>query len=531
MKLLRKCGCTGGVMVLIFACAMQAQTPLATTIGTLLADQKIEGAHWGISVTEMDGTPIYALDDDKLFQPASNVKLFTTAAALDILGPTRTFRTTISAHGILTGKEHLKGDLFLIGTGDANLSGRTIPYKLNADDAAPPLHYLEEMAAQVAQTGLKIVDGDLHAGDEQFRDQPYAEGWNLDDLPWGYAAPVSALSVNDNELKIVIRPATEKGHPASIEITPTIPYYTVQMDITTGPADSPAQIRAERAPSSKQLHLFGSIPLRGAPDVEHLSIDNPAEFAGIALKELLQQHGVIVTGKVIVDTETVPDNDPLSFREESREPIPMMATMRPGLSFDSKAGIFQPGQDRLDGELTHHDSPTVLEDVVVTNKDSLNLHAELLLRQMGWYWFHNIHADVLGARVIRQFAINAGVQPDDFIFYDGSGLSNYDVATPRAFTQILRYATTQPWGVDYKASLPVGGVDGTLEHRFTKVPLKGNVFAKTGTLSEDRALSGYVICASGKTVVFSILVGDHLPGSTADRDVMDKIVAAIAAAN
>jgi len=105
------------------------------------------------------------------------------------------------------------------------------------------------------------------------------------------------------------------------------------------------------------------------------------------------------------------------------------------------------------------------------------------------------------------------------------------LVTPRATARLLQYASGQPWFADWKSSLPVGGVDGSLEERFAKAPLKGKVFAKTGTLGEARALSGYLECASGKTVIFSIMVGNHLPQTHADRDVMDRIVAAIAAAN
>ena len=120
---------------------------------------------------------------------------------------------------------------------------------------------------------------------------------------------------------------------------------------------------------------------------------------------------------------------------------------------------------------------------------------------------------------------------DDFVFFDGSGLSGHDLVTPRATVRLLQYASVQPWFADWKSSLPVGGVDGSLEGRFTTAPLKGHVFAKTGTLGEARALSGYVECASGRTVIFSIMVGNHLPQTNADRDVTNKIVAAIAAAN
>jgi len=136
-----------------------------------------------------------------------------------------------------------------------------------------------------------------------------------------------------------------------------------------------------------------------------------------------------------------------------------------------------------------------------------------------------------GARVVRQFLLSAGIDKDDFVFFDGSGLSGHDLVTPRATARLLQYASGQSWFADWKSSLPVGGVDGSLEGRFMKAPLKGKVWAKTGTLGEARALSGYVECASGRTVIFSIMVGNHLPQTNADREVTNKMVAAIAAAN
>ena len=133
--------------------------------------------------------------------------------------------------------------------------------------------------------------------------------------------------------------------------------------------------------------------------------------------------------------------------------------------------------------------------------------------------------------MVRAFLLHAGLDADDFIFYDGSGLSAKDLVAPRATTQLLSFASTQPWFTQWKAALPIGGVDGTLSSRFKDAPLKGHVFAKTGTLGESRALSGYIDCASGKQVVFSIMVDNHSPTTSADRAVMDKIVAAIAAEN
>jgi D-alanyl-D-alanine carboxypeptidase/D-alanyl-D-alanine-endopeptidase (penicillin-binding protein 4) len=177
--------------------------------------------------------------------------------------------------------------------------------------------------------------------------------------------------------------------------------------------------------------------------------------------------------------------------------------------------------------LATHVSPTLAEDVTVTNKVSQNLHAELLERVLGRLEGQD-GSIAQGARVVRQFLVSAGVDPGDFLFYDGSGLSPADLITPRAATTLLAFAARQPWGELYRSSLPIGGVDGSLAGRFAG-ELKGKVFAKTGTLSEVNALSGYVTTASGKTLVVSVLCNDRQPAGDAARVAVDKIVEAIAA--
>ncbi len=180
--------------------------------------------------------------------------------------------------------------------------------------------------------------------------------------------------------------------------------------------------------------------------------------------------------------------------------------------------------------LASHTSGPLVDDVVLTLKLSKNLHAEAMLRRLA-ATFGTENTVVQGVRVVRQYLIDQGFDPDAVALYDGSGLSTKDLVTPGAQAQLLAFAATQPWFPQWKAALPIGGVDGTLASRFGTAPLKGNVFAKTGTLGESRALAGYVQCASGHQVIFSILVDNHQPGTTPDRAVMDKIVEAIAASN
>ena len=511
-------------------------TQLAQTVAALLSDPAVARDHWGIAVVGMDGSPIYSLNEAQLFQPASNAKLFTTAAALALLGPQTVYQTKVLAQGTLSADGKLTGNLILAGVGDANLSGRELPYvapeelQTPAQPPAEPLRYLEDMADQVAASGLKEMTGDIIGDDTFFPWQPYAPDWAIDDAVWAYGAPVSALSINDNQIKVTVTPGVVAGAPAIVKLDPATPYYALTSSVTTGAAKTGSTVQIERGPGSKTLRIYGTIAARAQPDIEEIAMEDPAEYAAIALKAMLEARGILVAGRarprhrILLDTE--------SFHRESFEAF--------GAAVQASAQqqvIEPPDEAQFDAAvsgsqakiLATHTSPPLLQDVVVTNKVSQNLHAELLLRQLGAARGRE-GTIAQGARVVRQFLLVAGIDKDDFVFFDGSGLSGHDLVTPRATVQLLRYATEQTWFAEWKNSLPIGGVDGSLEGRFSKPPLKGKVFAKTGTLGEARALSGYVVCASGRTAIFSIMAGNHLPQTSADREAMDKIVAAIAAA-
>lgn len=498
--------------------------PLKIQIAELLADPAVSRAHWGIVVTDMDGKQIYAMNEGQLFQPASNNKIFTTATAMALLGPSATTETRIVAKGIFNGPSKLAGDIVLIGAGDANLSGRPLPYvePANRPNPAPPasdpLRYLAQMADQVAATGLKVVNGDVVGDDTLFPWEPYPEDWTIDDAVWGYGAPVSALTINDNQIKATVTPGDTAGKPATLTLSPSIPYYKIDFSVMTGAPQSGSSVEMERIPGSKHLRIYGSIAVDAKPDVEEVAIQDPAEYAAVALKSLLEARGIEVTGKARAQHR--PPTDTQGFLEESSQPVPDLTERAPAATANP-----------VEKQLASHISPLLEENLVVTNKVSQNLHAELFLHQLGVTVLGD-GSTAAGVRVIRAFLTDkVGIDKDDFVFFDGSGLSGHDLVTPRAAAKLLQYASTQPWFADWKRSLPIGGEDGTLAERFPQPPLKDHLFAKTGTLGEARALSGYLECASGKTVIFSIMVDNHTPRTHADRDAMDKIVAAVAETN
>jgi D-alanyl-D-alanine carboxypeptidase/D-alanyl-D-alanine-endopeptidase (penicillin-binding protein 4) len=383
------------------------------------------------------------------------------------------------------------------------------------------------MADEVAATGLKVVNGDVVGDDTLFPWEPYPQDWSIDDTVWGYGAPVSALTINDNQVKVTVTPAAVAGQPATVVVDPAVPsYYTLDVSVITGEKKSGSHVQMERALGSKVLRVYGAIAVDAPPDEEEVAIHDPAEYAAVALKGMLEARGIVVTGRARAQHRV--SNDAQGFLEGMKVPGQEGAVVTGGNTGGSCLGT---PPDSAERTLASHISPPLLEDVIVTNKVSQNLHAELWLHHLGRKVFCGDGSTLKGARMVRAFLENAGIDKDDFVFFDGSGLSGHDLVTPRATARLLKYASTQPWFADWKKSLPVGGEDGSLMERFGKAPLKDHVFAKTGTLGEARALSGYLESASGKTVIFSIMVGNHMPQTTKDRETMDKIVAAIAAEN
>lgn len=511
---------------------------LAREITAIITQPPLDRAHWGIDVVDLEtGKTLFSQNAEQLFLPASNAKLFTTAAALAIAGPEYRFRTTVEAEGRIDGKGRLLGDLAIIGRGDPNISGRALPYALKTQRTPPHTQILEEMADQVARSGLKIVDGDLIGDDTFYAFERYAEGWAVDDLQWVDGAPVSALTFNDNVVFLNIQPGEQPGDKALITVEPETGYYELDNRVVTTAAGVTKRIGIHRDPGSKRIVLWGSLPLGDAGMKEPLAIEDPAEFVAQLFRSLLERRGITIRGKArarhgegaqffdplppLANLPAPNSNQPAANRPAG---TPGMAgsVQQPGATQGENPLSATPAQGAPEAEspsankvLAEHFSAPLLDDIRVTNKTSQNLHAELALRLAGK--LRGTGGSFEGGReAVKQFLLQAGLKEDEFAFLDGSGLSRRDLVTPAATVQLLIYAARQPWGPAFEESLPVSGVDGSLADRFQNTPAAGLIHAKTGSLSHVNALSGYGQTQKGRRFLFSIFCNNHnLPGSKA----------------
>jgi len=480
-------------------------------IEEMLQDPEAARAFWGIDAVSLDtGQTLVAINADKLFAPASNAKLFTTAAVFGLIGPDYRFKTTVETMGTLDKYGRLDSDLVLVGRGDPNLSGRTLPYSMHTERKAPPIQVLQQLADQLVQHGLKYVDGDLVADDSYFVWERYGEGWSQDDLAREWGAPVSALTINDNVIFVNIMPADRPGERAFLNITPFPEYYKIDNRVMTTPAGSePRTVSINREPGSNQITFWGNISQDDPGFGEALAIEDPADFAARLLRELLEERGVTIYGRTrthhteLASTQTFSVTSLASGGGDStRPPIPTPLI------------------------LASYQSQPIAEDLTVINKVSQNLHAELMLRLLGKE--KGTSGSIAGGlEVLRSFLIAAGIRPDQFAFYDGSGLSREDLVTTQAVTELLRYAWQQSWGKAYADTLPVAGIDGSLSDRFRNTPAVGRVRAKTGSLTHVYTLAGYATTLSGEHIAFSVMTNDDTEPTKKALDRIDRIVLAL----
>ena len=467
-------------------------------LDALVAEPPFDRVHWGVlAVDAQSGEPVYELNPDLLFIPASNMKLPVTVAALGLLGPDYRWQTTFFARS-LPFDGRLDGDLYLPAAGDPTLGE---PFHPSGEDA------LGAIADSLLHAGAAEISGRLVVDASAWDSISVAESWMVEDLPVTAGATGGAFAVDRGVLEIRIRGAARAGEPAMAEWTPRgrdagEPSPFVVSRVVTAPAGETADLVTSYRPESRRWLVEGRIGAGQELTLRRAARD-PVRLAVSTLERVLADRGIRSgDGAEILWDRAVP----LGRRCESGRIASCAEMLR-------IAGV---------------PSPPLHEVVAAILGPSQNWMAEQLVRTLGeengarGSWAEGFR--VMGEHLERV----AGIGAEDVNWEDGSGLSNHNLISPRALVSLLRHARREPWGELFRAGLAQPGLEGTtLASRLEG--LEGRVFAKTGSLSHVNALSGYLVTSGGREIVFAILTnGANLPA----RDVrgrIDALVGALAA--
>lgn len=433
---------------------VRVRANLRRDIDELLTGPALKDAEVGLHIVRlMDGVELYAHQPDRSLIPASNIKILTTAAALHYLSPDYRFRTEVYAdvddRGIVTGNMYIKGH------GDPWL----VPERLWF------------LASRIYFLGVRAVRGNLIIDDTFFEGSPDANGFEQDHSTNSYMAKSSAFSVGFNSLLVHILPGSEPGKPAKILIDPISRYAKVVGTVNTvARRRSYIEVDIEPYNDRSVVKVNGRISINSRGRGYWRRVDNPPVYSGEVLKSMLRQVGIVVKGRV-------------------------------------KVGVVPEDADRL----VSLSSPRLADLVERVNKHSNNFMAAQIARTLGAEVYGEPGSWTKGRRAIEAFlADEVGIKRGQYMLGNASGLHDVNRLSTRQLTQILAYVYAQPSiRPEFVASLAVAGGSGTLSERMTDTDAVSLLRAKTGTLSTASALSGYVTCASGEVLAFSILVNGY----------------------
>ncbi|MBC11879.1 D-alanyl-D-alanine carboxypeptidase/D-alanyl-D-alanine-endopeptidase [Rubrivirga sp. SAORIC476] len=482
------------LLIALVAVRADAQTTstragLAELITEALDASAFNDAYWGAYVVNLsNGEVLYDRNAERRFIPASNMKLLSTAAALDALGPDFQYATRLYADGPIQNGT-LLGALVVRGAGDPSFGGR-----FRDGDA---LGVFRQWADSLRALGIRRVEGPVVGDDDVFDNVPLGQGWQWDDLKWYYGAEISGLQFNEGTVHVEVR-GTSPGQPARIVAEPDYGYVRF-VNRSTTTAGGSIREGYDRALGDNVFTVTASVPA-GRTETEDLSIVNPTDYFSSTLIGVLRDHGIEVAGEAV-------DVD-----EWGRRPRYEMLT-----------------------RVATHISPSLAEIVQQTNEDSNNLYAEHLLRTMGAYVYRGTDLPTgsafAGFEATKPFLQRLGVDPESFRVADGSGLSALNRLTPFGLVSILRGMHEHPDRATreaFEASLPVGGYTGTLRNRYRSGDARGNVRAKTGYISGARTLSGYVTSERGDVLAFSLLCNNYTTSTSRVNQAQDQIVELLA---
>ncbi|MGI8907721.1 MAG: D-alanyl-D-alanine carboxypeptidase/D-alanyl-D-alanine endopeptidase [Candidatus Sumerlaeaceae bacterium] len=478
-------------------------------------------SRWGIAVFDLQTSELlYERDIAKSFMPASNMKLYTTAAALEQLGSDFSYATRIHATGTTTSKGVLRGNLVVVGSGDPSVSGRYIEDK-------PTTAILREWAQAVKSAGIRRVDGAVIGDDDVFDDESRTGSWQLDYYQEWYAAENSGLTINDNCWDVVIKPGRKPGDPAIIE-TPLPSKYVrfINRVTTSGPKRRGSGVASGAESSTATASAADELSTSTADTTASEESSDPP----IEIVRELDRNDITLSGTIAVDHEPFKEwgsvhNGTLFtaalFAEElTRQGI----RVAEGAKDIDDLDVLRATKLKADrGILVHtHVSPPLSKIIATINKPSQNFYADQLLKTLGAQTYGQGNYDS-GRRAVRDFLTTAGIQQTGSLrMSDGSGLSRQNLVEPQMTLALLQFMARSRYAADFEASLPIMGVDGTLKSRLRRTAAHRNVYAKTGTINSVRSLSGYLTTAGGHKLAFCMMANNFSVPTRAATEAQDK---------
>lgn len=459
----------------------QETTNLAGKIDEVLKDSRLEGTVTGVTVRHADTAEVlYSQFGDKRLRPASNMKILTSAAALDVLGPDHQFETELLTDGSLRGIV-LQGNLYLKGKGDPTLMKEDF----------------DQFARELKDQGIKKIKGNLIGDDVWYDDVRLSQDLNWSDEPFYTGAQVSALTISPNEdydagtVIVEVNSGDKEGSEAKVSLTPDTDYVKITNKAKTVAADKAKTISIERQHGSNEIVIEGEIPLEGTQSRSWVSVWEPTGYAVNVFKKALEDQGITFAGKVKEEIGVTPDHATVLATKKS---IPLEELLIPFM------------------------------------KLSNNGHGETLVKEMGKVVRDEGSWDE-GLDIMETTLENLGMNPNTLQLRDGSGMSHKNMVTSDELSQLLYNIQEKNWYPTFEKSLPVAGIDerfvgGSLRYRLTDPATKGNVMAKTGSISGVSTLSGYVTSADGEELIFSIMINSYLEGPV--TQIEDAIVTILA---
>ena len=486
------------------ATATKSLAELQNRIAEILRKPELAPAMVAVKVASLDtGRVLFEQNANKLVRPASNMKLYTVAAALDRLSPDFRFTTSVYSPSKPDATGNISGDLTVYGRGDPSIAAR-----FNNGDYYKAI---DDLATRISAAGVKRVEGDLIGDESYFTGPQYGSGWEWEDLTWYYGAEVSSLTINDNALDLFVKPGSQVGAPALVATGPLDPLLITVNRVVTAAKGTRRSLTIYRELGENTLELSGTIALDDRGYTGGVAISHPAMLFVYLLRAALAQHGVMVTGK----TRTIDGKPERSI------------VLRP-------ANAAVPATEPPRVEITNMQSPPLGVVAAQTLKPSQNLYTELILRTLGRTaalstpGTNPSTSEDAGIDVVKAFLRQAGLNPDALVLSDGSGLSRNDMVTAEATVQLLTFMSKHKYATIWRDALPIAGVDGTLRNRMKGTVAENNLRAKTGSLSSAASLSGYVTSAAGENLVFSIIVNNYPPDAEPRTICIDPIAVLLA---